>query len=516
MRPESSGKRGVVYLLLIAAAMVVAYRFDLIGRAAYAVERGRIQAEHEHLSRIAPSEVAALENLSRAYNLVASAIRPSVVNISAKVRVKETAAHREMRRFFRGDDDGSPVAEGTGSGVIIDNAGHIVTNNHVVGNAERIDVTFSDGRKTRARIVGTDPMTDLAVIQAETDRLIPARFGDSEVVRVGDVVLAIGSPFRLDQTVSHGIISARGRNVLSLDIDYQDFLQTDAPINPGNSGGPLVNTRGEVIGINTAIATDSGGYQGIGFSIPANKVRQIAQRLIRDKRIRRGYLGVKIRDVDDVLAERAGVKDAHGALVDSVLKEGPAARAGLKGGDVIVAVNERSVVNHNALSEMIANTAPDTDVTLTLYRDGKEMKLTVRVLEQPEGFSTQTWRQERMRPRVEPPSGDDEDDDEPMVRRSQTRFDQLGIEVRTLSPERAAELGYEGIESGAIITQIDPTGDAWNADLRHADVIVKVDRQRVRNAADLKRVLNDEALARGVRLLVKNNTGSHYVGLRVR
>jgi len=510
---ESRGVRRNIWSFLaivaIAAAMV---HFDVIGHVAYALERGRIKADQEHLTRISSQEVAALEGLSRAFNTVASVIKPSVVNIRAKLKGDEEAAER-MRRFFGNEFTIPPsYSEGTGSGVVFDDQGYIITNNHVVGNAERVDVTLADGRQYKAKLVGADRMTDVAVVKIESNRLHPASFGDSDAVKVGDMVLAVGSPFRLDQTVSHGIISAKGRNVESLDIDYQDFLQTDAPINPGNSGGPLVNIHGEVIGINTAIATENGGYMGVGFSIPANKVRRIAEQLISGKKIERGYLGVSIAEVAAGTIEAMGLEYPQGAQIEEVLKGGPAGRAGLAYGDVILEVDGKPIANSRALTEAIGSTAPNSRVRMKVWRDGITLELEVTVGQQPEGFSTRPGRRlvpERLRD--EAPDDDQAASDETV---EVTRLGEFGLAVTALTPELAERLDLKGVNNGVVVVRVDPTGDAWHAGLRPGDVIVQADRKSVRGIKELKSVLTRQAVSQGVRITVRTSAGSRSLVLR--
>ncbi len=279
MKQRSSVRSVFVFLFIVALTATVAYHVDLVGRAAYAFERGKLQADLEHLGAIDSADVASIETLSHAFNIIAEAAKPSVVHVRALTtnrRLRERLPE-EMRENFR-----PRPRTGTGSGVIIDTEGHIVTNNHVVSGAEVIRVSLDDGRHYDARVIGSDPKTDLAVIKIDADRLHPATFGDSDRMKVGYIVLAIGSPFRLDHTVSHGIISAIGRHDVIPGIDYQGFLQTDAPINPGNSGGPLLDRHGRVVGINTQIISRSGSSAGVGLAVPINIAKMVVPALIKD------------------------------------------------------------------------------------------------------------------------------------------------------------------------------------------------------------------------------------------
>ncbi len=501
--------RGLLLLLLASLILAVGYHSDPIGRVAYAVERARIQADREHLVKVGAEDVAVLENVSRAISLVARAMKPSVVYL--KATTKTDVASVPMRRRF-----GGGILEGAGSGVVWDEKGHIVTNNHVVSRADRIDVTLADGRQYPAEVLGTDSLTDLAVIRIKAPRLHPAVFGDSDRLEVGEIVLAIGSPFRLDQTVSHGIISALGRQGVSVDIDYQGFIQTDAPINPGNSGGPLVNARGEVVGINTAIATENGGYQGVGFAIPSSKVRRVVEQLISRRKVVRGYLGVVIGPMDQAQAEAVGLGEgAAGVVINETQPDSPARRAGLKSGDIVLSIDGRPVATTGELSEIVAGTSPGNDVGFIIWRDGKRQTVKVKVSEQPEGFTTRGFRPARRLP------SDDEDqtaesEDEESLGRIDPRRDVagLGIEVRTLTPELAEEFEIDGIRSGVVITKVDPTGDGFAADLRPGQVIVEADGARIRSAGDLRRALTRETLSRGVRLQVETPIGRRYIGLK--
>jgi serine protease Do len=261
----------------------------------------------QELSQSDRDALADLDRLSHAFTLIAQAVKPAVVSIKASA--VNGAVNDELKRLF-GENSFQPIpTTGTGSGLIIDEEGHIVTNNHVIADADVVRVTLADGREFRANVVASDPMTDIAVIKIDADRPRPGRLGDSDAAEVGNIVLAIGSPFKFGHSVSHGIIIAVGRSEVDVDIEYKNWIQTDAPINPGNSGGPLINTRGEVIGISVAIATDSGGHQGVGFAIPSNTVVRIADQLKLGKKVVRGLLGVAIQPVDTKTASAYGLPE---------------------------------------------------------------------------------------------------------------------------------------------------------------------------------------------------------------
>ncbi|RMD91776.1 MAG: Do family serine endopeptidase, partial [Calditrichaeota bacterium] len=277
-----------------------------------------------------------------------------------------------FRRFFQAPEQERHL-RGLGSGVIVSKDGYILTNNHVVRQADKVKVMFLGGKKLDAKIVGTDAKTDVAVVKVKADNLTPLQFGDSDKLHVGEWVMAIGSPLseNLAHTVTAGIVSAKGRSNLRL-ADYEDFIQTDAAINPGNSGGALINLEGKLVGINTAIATQTGGFQGIGFAVPINMARAVMEALIKHGKVLRGWLGIYIQNVDETMAQAMNLPFTQGALVADVVKDGPAAKAGLKPGDVIVKLDGKPVKNSTELRNDIASRAPGSTVELTIYRDGKE------------------------------------------------------------------------------------------------------------------------------------------------
>jgi serine protease Do len=506
-------------LILAAPFLTIISAANLFGSPAYAVDKARAAPNVAHLADAADDDLAFLDRVSQAFNRVATTVRPSVVSIQSRSKTGEAPWHRDIRRRLQPDipDDDLPnFSVGAGSGVILDAQGHILTNHHVVHGAGRIDVTLADGREFKAGIVGTDRMTDVAVIKINARDLHPARFGDSDLADVGHLVLAVGRPFGFEHTVTHGIISAKGRNDVGVGIDYQDFIQTDAAINPGNSGGPLINTRGEVIGINTAIATATGGSQGVSFAIPANKARRIAARLITDGRIVRGYLGVTIQPPDEVLASRAGLEAPRGAVIGSTSPDGPAAASGLKPNDLIISVGDREVRNPTELQELIASTPPGETVKVLVWRKGQRQTLDVTVGKQPEGFRTRGFLPSAEEPLDEEIQEDEDDEVEQPRTMVGEEIEPLGIRVATVSPELIARYSLRGVENGAVVTWADPIGEGFSRGLRPGDVIIRVDSERVRNVADLTRLLTPEALAEGVRLTVKDpRSGNRYVGIRI-
>jgi len=507
MAVRRSARTSLIIWLAGIAVVAASYRFNFVGRVAYAFEKGKLQADVEHLETILPGDVANLEKISHSFSLIADAVKPSVVHIIAKSTDRKL--NDQMKQMF---GDRAPIRprSGTGSGVIIDSDGHIVTNNHVIADAEKITVSLYDGRKYTAHVVGADPKTDIAVVQIKAPHLHPARFGDSDKMRVGFLVLAIGSPFRLDHTVSHGIVSAMERHDVIEDIEYNGFLQTDAPINPGNSGGPLINTRGEIVGINTAIATESGGNMGVGFAIPSNTVKLVSNMLKTGQPVVRGYLGVSIRPLELDVAQSYGLSEPA-VLVTGVLEEGPAGKGGLREHDILTAVDDRPVRSSEELQRVIAMTDPGRTVTLRVLRNEANEDIKVRIEAQPQNFSTRTSLSNIKRPR----DGQDADasapNSAPTNDQDDTGFMGLGFEVDTVTPDLIERFNLDrGIQNGAVITQIDPLSEAYDAGLRMHYVVTKVAGQRITNKDELSAALSDSLLSKGVRIWVRQRDGTGF------
>ncbi len=406
--------------------------------------------------------------------------------------------HPELRRFFRERPPmpsiPQPLPEGVGSGVIIDPSGIILTNNHVVQQAGKIVVRLHDGREFEAKEVKRDPKTDLAIVRIEAKDLKAARLGDSDKVQVGDWVLALGQPFGLEGTVTAGIISAKGRGLGIA--PRENFLQTDAAINPGNSGGPLVNLNGEVIGINTAITTRSGGYQGVGFAVPVNLAKWVADQLIRKGKVERAYLGVAIQMLTPPLAEQFGLKVQEGVVVTDVFPDTPAEAAGLKSGDVILEFAGAKVSKPAELQEIVERCPINSQQTITIFRDGKRIPLQVTVREQPKDYGL--TRRSRLPGRGPERGGPVED---------------LGLELEPLTPEVARQLGLDFTE-GLVITHVRPNSVAALAGLESGEVIVQVNRLPVKTMEDFRKALEKSPLDKGVLLLVRTAQGSRFVVLK--
>ena len=388
-------QRGLLMLLVLVLGVGIGVGVTLTlpkvsSPLAYAVEKAE--------ASVARTKLPKKDDLSGAFKDVSRVLRPSVVSIRSvrKIRAENPGQPNgagpeipeEFRRFFedgtldkyfdRGTPQGSRQQQGMGTGVIVSADGYVLTNNHVIRGADEVEVILSTNRKLPAKIVGTDKATDVAVLKVAATGLAPAQLGSSETMEVGDWVLAIGSPFGLDQTVTAGIVSAKGRANVGI-TDYEDFIQTDAAINPGNSGGPLVNLQGQVIGINTAIASRSGGSTGVGFAIPSDMVRRVMESILDNGRVDRGWLGVGIQDLDEALAQSVGLKSTRGALVGGVFPDGPAAKAGLKSGDVLLRVAGKEVRDANHLRHLVAGLAPNKKVRLGVFREKKTIQLEVTI-----------------------------------------------------------------------------------------------------------------------------------------
>ena len=379
-----------------------------------------------------------------------------------------------------------------GSGFIISRDGLILTNNHVVENADTIKVRLSDEREFTAKVVGTDPQSDVALIKIQGHNLPTLPLGNSDKLEVGEWVIAIGSPFELSQTVTVGVVSAKGRSKIGLN-DYENFIQTDAAINPGNSGGPLLNIHGEAVGINTAIFSRSGGYMGIGFAIPINMARSIEQQLQNNGKVTRGWLGVVIQDVNQDLADSFGLEKAEGILVSDVSEDSPAKKAGLQQGDVILTLNGSALDDVSQLRNHIAMTSPGTVITLGIIRDGHHKTLRVTIDEQPKNFSQTT--------RLSRGAGHG------------SVLEKMGMSLHNLTPELADQFGYKE-RQGVLIAKVDPNSAAARVGLQAGQLIEEVNKIRVHNLRELKKALNKGKKKHQILLRVRAGEYSQYVVLR--
>jgi serine protease Do len=425
-------------------------------------------------------------------------IKPIVVNIST-TQVSEGRGQQEFgspfgeedpfndfwRRFFGGPLPRGPQRQRSlGSGFIIDGDGSILTNNHVVENASKIVVKLSDDQEYEAKVIGRDAKTDIAIIKINAKtQLSAATFGDSDALEVGEWVVAIGNPFGLDSTVTSGIVSAKGRHIGQG--PYDNFIQTDASINPGTSGGPLINLRGEVIGINTAIFSRTGGNIGIGFAIPINLVKELLPELRGKGKVVRGYLGVLIQKVTPEIAESLGMEKAYGALVANVSKGGPADQAGVKVGDVIIEFDGKEVKDSGDLPIIVARTPVNKKVRMKVLREKSEASLNVAVGELK---------------------------DEEIVATAPEKGE-LGLTVQRLTPQMAESLGLEKAE-GLVVTAVEPGSAADDAGIRRGDVIVEVDRKAVRSVDDYKKAVAGARQGRGILFLVRRGDSTLFLALK--
>lgn len=464
------------------------------------------------------SESAAIEHaydLSSGFKKIARQVRPSVVNIRSTKRIMPASApfggkggrgFEQFREFF-GDDMfrrffDSPGGSGQrgyerngiGSGVIVSEDGYILTNNHVIEGADEITVTLYDEREFKAEVVGNDARSDLAVLKIDADGLSFAVLGDSDAAEVGDWVVAVGSPMGLEQSVTAGIISAKGRVNLNL-AEFENFIQTDAAINPGNSGGPLVTLDGKVVGINTAIATRSGGSQGIGFAIPSNMAKSIMGSIIAEGRVVRGWLGVRIQNLDEGMAASFGF-DGEGVLVADVQDGSPAEAGGMEDGDIIMQFGAKKVGDVLELKNTVAAASPKEKIAVKVFRNGKRRTLKIKLGELG--------------------AGDDSDSESEASKEEAVNAEvaKLGLMVDDLTPEKAEEFGFEG-EGGAVVVAVEPFSPAARAGLRPGDVIVQAQGKAIGSEKDFANVAADADLEQGLRLQVFADDFRRFVFLKM-
>jgi serine protease Do len=448
----------------------------------------------------------AVASPTNGFTEVAKQVTPAVVNITTIMTEKVSDGFSvpdelrdRMEEFFgkpfgppRGRGPSDPFEQrgprkGQGSGVIISSDGYILTNNHVIAKARDVNVTLPDKREFKGKIVGTDPKTDLAVVKINAQDLPAVPWGDASQLQVGEYVLAIGNPFGLNSTVTLGIVSAVGRGHMGI-TQYEDFIQTDAAINPGNSGGALVNTKGELVGINTAIFSQTGGYQGVGFAVSTTMAKPIYEGLVKSGRIVRGYLGIGIQDLNQDLAKSFNVKDSKGALISDVKDGGPAEQAGLKQGDVIIEYHGTPVEDGVALQRLVTRTSVGTKVPLKVIRDGQEREMTVRIGEQPD---------ETKVAKVESPETD-------------TAL--YGLAVEDLDQEAAKELG---LKRGVVVTRVAPNSGAEKAGLMPGDVIREINRQPIKSVKDFEKVSSDVKKGGNVLILINRRGNQLFLSAKV-
>ncbi len=472
----------LLFVLLISAGISLLYDYRLKhGELRLSSKRAAENYTLASEPSVDSKQIASLEALNRERRALVKSILPSVVAVKTS---KKIGIRREYgldpfefffgsrQRQFRNPRDEALVQNSLGSGVIVTNEGHIITNNHVVDQVDEIEVQLSDGQTKKARVVGADEQVDLAVLKIDNPGVKPLKLADSDAVQPGDFVLAIGNPFGFEETVTEGIISSKGRPNRS-DF-FGELLQTDAAINPGNSGGPLINLRGEVIGINTAIASTTGGSQGVGFAIPSNTVRTALESLLKQGRIIRGYLGIQTRG----LQPGESGTDTDGVTVADVLTGSPAAQAGVQPGDVIRKFDGHDVKNFPTLRTLVAQTQLNKQVELEILRDGKPLRVKAQIKEQP--IDNQTLgavpRQNQPQPQTPRQPNDQETVDSPLA----------SIHVDELTPEKARQLDLPQNAKGVLVTDIDP--DSGLAELQKGDVIEEINQQPVASVSDYNKI----------------------------
>ena len=450
---------------------------------------------------------------SNGFTEVAKAVTPAVVNITT-VTVEKVSEGRgipdewreRMEEFFGGP--GAPFGPrgfrgpqghgvppehrggGQGSGVIVSPDGYILTNNHVIDGARTVTITLPDKREFTGKIVGADPKTDLAVVKIDGQNLPTVSWGDATKLQVGEYVLAVGNPFGLNSTVTLGIVSALGRGHMGI-TQYEDFIQTDAAINPGNSGGALVNTKGELVGINTAIFSQTGGYQGVGFAVPTSMGKSIYENLVKNGKVVRGFLGVSIQDLNQNLAKSFGITDAKGALVSDVRDESPAGQAGFKQGDIITTYQGLPVEDAVALQRQVTKTAVGTNVTVRVIRDGREKDLTVTIGEQPD--TTKIAKAET----------------------GETDYAFAGVAVQDLDRDTAKELGIKGQAQGVVVTAVEPDSGAEKAGVMRGDVIREINRQPVKSVKEFEKVSSGLKKGEHVLILIDRRGNALFLSAKV-
>ncbi len=498
--------------LLIAAMLIIGFLSGLI--VASHVELTPASLAQDKTKSQPPALSAAqgralLQQFSAAFEEAAARVNPSVVPIFSEQVVenrnpfslrndqfRDFFGDEFFRRFFgdpqRGGEERQRI-RGLGSGVIVSKDGYILTNNHVIREADKVTVMVSENKKYTAKVIGADPQTDLAVIKIDANDLPAATLGNSDEVRIGQWVIAVGNPFELLHTVTAGIISAKGRSSVGL-AQYEDFIQTDASINPGNSGGALADLDGNVVGINTAISSPSGGNVGIGFAIPINMAKKIMDELVTKGKVTRGYLALYPQDVDENLAKGLNLKSTAGALVGDVTPDGPADKAGIQRGDIITGFNGKKVENSNQLRAVVADAEPGSTAKVVLLRNGREMTVPVVLGERPKEFA-ERGAGEREEPEAQ-------------------TGEKLGLSLQALTPELARQLGYRNDE-GVVVGGVTGGSAADEAGLRRGDLIKEVNRSEVRSLQDFKRAIGRLQSGESAVLLVRRGQNTFYAAMQV-
>lgn len=483
---------------ILSGILILLMGFLLGGLAFYTL--GKLTGKGRYLSSpITPTVPRQIMETGKAFSEIVNTVSPSVVNISTTKVVRRETGPIFEDPFF---DFFSPFHEfgapkkwkerSLGSGVIVSQDGYIITNNHVVEKADEIKVTLFDKRVFKGRIVGVDSKTDVAIIRIDAGNLPILSWGDSDTLQVGEFVLAIGSPYGLSNTVTMGIISAVGRANVGI-ADYEDFIQTDAAINPGNSGGPLVNIKGELIGINTAIFSRTGGYQGIGFAVPSNMVRLVMDQLIQKGKVTRGWIGVSIQELTPELAQQFGLKKSKGALVSDVVKDSPAAKAGIVRGDIIVEFNGKEVKDVSSLRNLVAQSKAGSAITLKILRGGKEVTVQVNIVELPREVAE-----------VVPDHLPNEAEAKVLT----------GLAVMDLNKEIIRQLGFNKEEKGVVVVRVEPGSPADEAEMKKGDIIKEINKKEIDNLATYNQVLTSMKRNESMLLFINRGGKRFYVILK--
>lgn len=499
-------RKFLIILLIAASAFISSCKTGLLGGDAPVVNQ----------QPAAPAAPVVIDGMRTSYADVVEKTSAAVVRIEAEH--KEKAPQQQQMQGnplnpFGGDDffkqfpqqkpqnQRPQIERGLGSGVIASADGTILTNFHVVDGAEKITVLMSDNKSYDAKIVGSDQPSDLAVLKIEAQNLPFLTLGNSDNVRVGDIVLAIGNPLGIGQTVTAGIISAKGRRTGLSDGSYEDFLQTDAPINRGNSGGALVNLNSELIGINSQILSPggaNGGNIGIGFSIPSNMAKTVMEQLLKDGKVHRGMLGIGIQNITDDIAKALDLKDTTGILVSSVKAGSAADKAGIKRNDIVIAINGEKIEDSNVLRNKVAGTMPGNSIKITIIRDGKEQEFTA-TLDEFDGKAAKLGGSDK---------GTDEDGPA-----GKDQGGKLGFSLQPVTPQIAKQLGLESDSEGLVVTDLDPRGVAAEAGIARGDVILEINRKAVNAVADVKAAI-DAAGARPLLLLISRRGQTIYLTVK--
>jgi len=481
------------FILGAAAAVVLTVGNNWLPASIGAETKQPVKLEAAEKPQIDAKSLELAAGLSKAFGQVASAVSPSVVHIATSKTIKTRPDMNTpfeddfFERFFGRRIPREYRQNALGSGIIVSADGYILTNNHVVSDADELKVKLSDDREFTAKLIGTDPESEVAVIKIEGENLPAAALGDSDKLAVGQWVIAIGNPFGFDRTVTQGIVSATGRS-LGMQA-YEDYIQTDAAINPGNSGGPLVNLAGEVVGVNTVIISRTGGYQGLGFAIPINMARSVMESLINNGKMVRGFLGVQPQDIDENLAKALELGNRVGSLVADVVKGSSAEKAGIKHGDVILTFDGQKVRDAKHLRELVARTAVGKEVEILLNRKGKEMTLTASISDRAQNLPTVGA----------------------VTREDST--ESLGMTVESNTPENRQELGVKETE-GVIVSDVQPGSPADKKGIKPGAVILEVRQQAVNSVGEYSKLIRESDLKQGVLLLVSQGGVNQYIVLK--